>query len=72
MSTIKHVIPNKKVNRFIASSSNISPPFQVVLNSKEDKIKVLNAAKKLKEKPEFIAIYFNADYLKSEIDLSSR
>ena len=63
-------IPNKKVNRFKASNSNKSPPVQVVLNSKEDKIKVLKAAKKLKENPEFKGIYINPDYTKTELDLT--
>ena len=63
-------IPNKKANCFKASYSSKSSPVQVVLNSKEDKIKVLKAAKKLKENPEFKGIYINADFTKTELDLT--
>lgn len=59
----------KKVNRFKSNNTEKAAPIQVILNSKEEKINVLKAAKKLKEKNGLNGIFINPDYTKNEMDL---
>jgi len=63
------------VKRFNSSKNPTNskpPPIQVALKSKEDKLKVLKAAKKLKTSSSHKGIFINPDYTKLEMEATKK
>ena len=60
---------NIKINRFKKTNNNSTPPIQVILKSKEEKLSVLKASKNLRDHQGYKGVYINPDYTKLELDL---